>query len=103
MEMVLPYRYADLTAQEMTRTEGSALTTVSVIGIIAGCVTIGRGIYASGEYAGSKLYYAGYTNKQYQSQKWFVRAGVVGTFGLIVGSLLMAGFENKFYSLVTGR
>lgn len=98
MELVLPMNFVDIDQEEMMYLDGG-IAVSTVIGVIAVCIAGQRGIYAAGSAAAQKLYYMGYRNKEYQSQKWFIRAGVVGMLGVIVGSVLLLGFENKFYSL----
>lgn len=55
-------------------------------------------IYKAGEVLGQRVYYSGYTNKQYQKDKWKIRISVIGLAGPIFGVSVMLGFENKFYS-----
>lgn len=54
------------------------------------------GVYTIGQVAGERVYYSGYANSTYQNDKWAIRAGVVSMFGILAGTKLMFGFENKF-------
>jgi hypothetical protein len=84
--------------EEFDEIEGG-IGAAGVIAIIGGAMGIGAGLYTIGQVAGERAFHAGLRNRQYQSIKWSVRAGVNGFAGPIAGSILMAGFENKFYSM----
>jgi len=96
--MVLPSRYVVVDQNEMEYIDGG-MTSFAVLGVIATAVTTGVGMYNLAEKAGERVYYMGLTNVEYQSMKWYLRAGVMGLFGVIWGPVVLLGFENGFYSL----
>lgn len=93
----MPVRYNTILEDEFDEIDGGA---VPVLAIIAGAIAVGGGIYAIGQVAGERAYYAGLRNSEYQQVKWGVRGSVIGMVGLIAGGILMTGFENKFYSMI---
>ena len=100
MSMILevPTSYRDVSTEELDEIEGG-IGAVAVIGIITGAIGIGGSLYAGGMAAGERAYHAGLRNKTYQKIKWQVRGAVAGITP--VGSpFIMAGFENKFYSMI---
>ena len=82
-----------------------AIGVGAVVGIIAGAMAAGGGLYGAGQVAGERAYYAGLRNSYHQKIKWQARGGVIaaassiGLAGAIAGGIVMGGFENKFYSM----
>ncbi|RWZ52506.1 hypothetical protein ELQ90_00665 [Labedella phragmitis] len=100
MSMVLemPTTYRDVPNDELDGIDGG-IGAIAVIGIIGGALGIGGSLYAGGMAAGERAYHAGLRNKTYQKIKWQVRGAVAGMSP--AGSpFIMAGFENKFYSMI---
>lgn len=96
----MPVTYTEVAAEELDDIDGGAIGTVgAVVGIIVGAWAIGGGLYHGGRAAGERAYYAGLRNKTYQKIKWQVRAAVFG-MSPAGGGFVMAGFENKFYSMI---
>lgn len=97
MEMILPRNYQEVGQEEMQYLEGGFAITelLALATLVIG--TVGA-TYKGGQALGERVYYSGYTNKQYQKDKWKIRAAVVGLAGPIFGVSVMMGFENKFYS-----
>lgn len=102
MVLRLPNSFVDVEKDEMEYIDGG-IAPAAVIGIIVGCMAIGGGLYAIGRAAGDRVYYSGYSNTQYQQNKWFIRAGVIASLGVVVGGIVMTGFENEYYAKVTGK
>lgn len=94
--MILPKNYQEVAQEEMQYMDGGIALT-AVLGIIGGVIAVGGASYATGQAIGERVYYSGYTNRQYQKDKWKIRAAVVGLTG-VLGVTVMLGFENKFYS-----
>lgn len=78
------------------------LTVEAIIGIVAGCFAIGCGIHEMGRIAGERVFHAGYPNSEYQKNKWAIRAGVIA-LNPALGTLVMTGFESRYYELVEQR
>lgn len=97
MEMCLPRNYQEIKNEEMMYLEGGSITVTAVLGIVTSVIAISGATYGAGQAIGQRVYYSGYTNKQYQKDKWKIRAAVVGMTG-VFGAVVMLGFENKFYS-----
>ena len=62
---------------------------------------IGGGIYAIGGACG-QIYYYKYGVNQYQKDKWICRNAALSVFN-VSGAIFMLGFENKYYSMTTGK
>ena len=74
----------------------------SISAIVALAITIGGASYSTGYVLGERVYYSGYKNSDYQKNKWSIRGAMLVAFGAI-GAIVMLGFENRYYALVTGR
>lgn len=97
MEMCYPRNYQEIDNEEMMYLDGGSLTVGAVVGIVSSVIGGFGATYGAGQIIGERVYYSGYTNKQYQKDKWAIRAAVVGLAG-VLGVTVMLGFENKFYS-----
>ncbi|WP_415748752.1 hypothetical protein [Streptococcus pseudopneumoniae] len=93
MELVLPNNYVDLEQEEMMYLDGGEPMSISAI--VALAITIGGASYSTGYVLGERVYYSGYKNSDYQKNKWGIRGAI--------GAIVMLGFENRYYALVTGR
>lgn len=93
--LTMPIKYVVVNDNEMEYVEGG-IATATVVSLCIAAVGAG---YAGGQAIGERVYYSGYTNTQYQKDKWYIRAAVI-RLGGILGGVFMLGFENKFYSLV---
>lgn len=94
----MPDVFTDVEIDESSELEGG-IGPAAVVGIVLGAMKIGQSLYGAGRVAGERAYRAGLRNGTYQKIKWQVRAGVVG-FSPLGGPIVMAGFENKFYSMI---
>lgn len=102
MELVMPNNYVVLEEEEMMYLDGGDLGLSAVLGIVSGVIAMGGAAYGAGTAAGTRAYYAGLRNSEYQRIKWHIRAFAVAT-GHVFGAVFMSGFENAFYAKVTGR
>ncbi|VPE18662.1 Membrane protein [Streptococcus pneumoniae] len=100
MELILPNNYVDLEQEEMMYLDGGEPMSISAI--VALAITIGGASYSTGYVLGERVYYSGYKNSDYQKNKWGIRGAMLAVFGAI-GAVVMLGFENRYYALVTGR
>ncbi|CYV64687.1 TPA: hypothetical protein U1673_000133 [Streptococcus suis] len=102
MELVMPNNYVVLEEEEMMYLDGGEIATATVLGIISAAVAAGGAAYGAGLAAGTRVYYAGLRNSQYQKIKWQVRAAAL-VVGNVWGGIFMTGFKNAFYAKVTGK
>lgn len=100
MELVLPNNYIVIEQEEMMYLDGGEPLSVSAIVTMA--LAIGGASYSTGYVLGERVYYAGYTNADYQKNKWLIRAAFAPAFGGL-GAIVLLGFENRFYALVSGK
>lgn len=75
---------------------GVLVTVGAVVGIIAGSVSIVKGLYQLGRYSARQAEKRlGLTTKTYKANRWKYRAGIGATFGVTVA----LGFDDYFYGV----
>lgn len=97
LTLEMPITYTTIAEDEFDDIDGGVVPVLAIIGAV---VAVGGSLYAMGQVAGERSYYAGLRNSEYQKYKWNYRAGAVALLG-VGGAIFMVGFETKFYEMVT--
>ena len=70
-----------------------------VLTVLGAVIAMQGASYAAGSKIAERVFYSGYTNQQYQRDKWKIRAAFMAA-GQSCGPAMILGFENRFYELV---
>lgn len=94
-KLVLPTNYKVISEDEARQISGGNPVLVA-IGLF---VTLQGASYETGCKIAEKVFYSGYTNQQYQRDKWMIRPAFMAAGQY--GPAMLLGFENRFYELAS--
>lgn len=93
--LVLPTNY-ELISEDEAREISGGNPVLAAIGLL---VTLQGASYATGRAIAERVFNSGYTNQQYQRDKWMIRPAFMAAGQY--GSAMLLGFENRFYELAS--
>ena len=94
-DLVLPKNY-ELISEDEAREISGGNPVFAAIGLL---VTLHGASYATGRVIAERVFYSGYTNEQYQRDKWKIRPVFMAAGQY--GPAMLLGFENRFYELAS--